>query len=78
VSSTNVQGALRIFLIGSDNAEDLLLNPARALRSKAPINPTLAYDFLRWMEDDQGGQEVVRKFKLQGEVIYSKAPSAES
>jgi ABC-type tungstate transport system permease subunit len=77
VSSTDIQSALRIFLIGSDDADDLLLNPARVLRSKAPRNPTLAYDFLRWMKEDQGGQEVVRKFKLKGETLYSTAPTVE-
>lgn len=73
-SDSSVQEALQIFLIGSDAADDRLLNPARVLRSKYPMDEELAIDFLRWMKDDGGGQGVVREFKVKGVTLYSTAP----
>jgi ABC-type tungstate transport system permease subunit len=74
-SSPDVQSSLKVFKFGTDALDDLLLNPARVLRSRTPMNQTLACDFLQWMKDDFGGQDVVRKFKLKGVFLYSTAPT---
>jgi len=77
VSSFDIQKALRVYRVGSDAADDILLNPARVLRGKSPMDRELAIDFLRWMEDDRGGQDVIRHFKLNDVILYSTAPLAD-
>jgi len=76
VSNCDVQKALRAYLVGSDAADDLLLNPARVLRGRSPMDQELAVDFLQWMEDDDGGQDVIRNFKLNGVTLYTTAPKS--
>jgi ABC-type tungstate transport system permease subunit len=70
----SVQDAVRIYLIGSDNADDLLLNPGRALRASQPMDEELAVDFMQWLKADDGGQEVVRTHSMNGVILYSTAP----
>jgi len=75
VSSEEVQKALRVYRIGSDSPDDLLLSTAQVLRGRAPLDQELAIDFLTWMRDDHGGQDVIRSFKLNDVVLYTPAPA---
>ncbi|PPQ79459.1 hypothetical protein CVT25_002621 [Psilocybe cyanescens] len=72
----SVTSHLKIFKIGSDNANDLLLNPAHALLGKqvSAANQDLCKAFMIWVTASNGGQKVVGSFEKNGHVLYSKAP----
>lgn len=53
---------------------NVMLNPAHALISTKAKNKPLANKFLDWLIADNGGQEIVGKFALNGEVLYTRAP----
>jgi ABC-type tungstate transport system permease subunit len=73
-SPDSVTSALTIFKAGSDDANDLLLNPAHVLLGKNTTDPTIAGAFLSWVVDSAGGQQVIANFEKNGQVLYSKAP----
>ena len=73
-SPDSVTSALTIFKAGSDDANDLLLNPAHVLLGKNTTDPTIPTAFLSWVVDSAGGQQVIANFTKNGQVLYSKAP----
>ncbi|KAG6910327.1 hypothetical protein DXG01_011395 [Tephrocybe rancida] len=79
-SPSTVTDGLQIFKAGSDNATDLLLNPARVLlSSKAdPANEEIWKAFMEWVVSADGGQKVIAEFQKNGEVLYSQAPVEQS
>ena len=78
-SNKTVQQSVKIFINGSDSASDPLLNPARLLlgAKATPGNSQLARKFLEWMCEKNGGQAVVRNFKINEETLYSEAPACD-
>lgn len=63
--------------MGSDNADDLLLNSAHLLYgAKASVeHADLCRVFQDWVVSPNGGQKVVEKFSKGGHVLYTKAPT---
>ena len=72
----DIQTSLEVYLIGSGAADDPLLNPARLLLGAKTPDTNIGYakDFLAWMVHAEGGQKVIREFKINGQVLYSVAP----
>lgn len=72
----SITSSLRIFKMGSDDADDLLLNPAHLLRGKGvpPANEGICKEFVSWVVSQNGGQKVIEKFSKNGKILYSKAP----
>ncbi|KAI5459598.1 hypothetical protein BGZ63DRAFT_388350 [Mariannaea sp. PMI_226] len=64
-----------IYKAGSDNADDLLLNPAHLLISKNAPNAKEAETFAKWLVSKKG-QAVITGFKKDGQQLYSGAPSS--
>ena len=77
-SPTNVTSALTIYKAGTDDATDLLLNPAHVLLgAKAdPANKAIWQAFMTWVVSPTGGQKVISEFKKNGQVLYSQAPTS--
>jgi len=74
-SPPNVTGLLRVYKRGDENDPDKwLLNPGRVLLGAKAAEKKLAEKFLDWIVDDKGGQDVVRDYKKNGEVLYAPAP----
>lgn len=62
---------LMIFCEGGDsNSDDILLNPCLAI---AQLNSPEAIEFYEWLKTD--GQAYVEEFRLNGDRLYSKAPT---
>jgi len=73
-----VTDGLNIYKAGSDNATDLLLNPAHVLLG-AKADPTateVSQAFMKWVVSADGGQKVIAEFKKNEQVLYSQAPSS--
>jgi hypothetical protein len=76
-SSDSVKSALKIFKSGSDDdPNDPLLNSAHALygaqvpRERADTGTA----FMDWLVSPDGGQEVIRTFSINGQVVVTGAP----
>ncbi|KAI8663767.1 PBP-domain domain-containing protein [Fusarium keratoplasticum] len=63
----------KIYKAGSDDADDLLLNPARALIGAKAPNADEAAAFVKWLVSDKG-QDVIAGFEKDGQQLYSRAP----
>ncbi|KAF9524918.1 hypothetical protein CPB83DRAFT_741595, partial [Crepidotus variabilis] len=77
ISATNaVKSRLSIFKMGSDAADDLLLNPAHLLHGTRAslVHADLCDAFAEWVANSTGGQKVVETFSKDGHVLYTKAP----
>ncbi|KAG7095013.1 hypothetical protein E1B28_005808 [Marasmius oreades] len=61
---------------GAESTEDeaVLLNPCSALSAPDTANKEMAEDFMNWVVRDDGGQQVVKDFKKNGERLYSPRP----
>lgn len=76
-SPASVTAGLRIFKAGSDDAIDLLLNPAHVLLGvKADLGQIDIWGalFMEWVVSADGGQKIIEEFKKSGQVLYSPAP----
>ncbi len=62
-----------IYKASTDDANDLLLNPAHLLIGTKAPNPDQAKSFAEWLVSSDG-QAVVVGFKKNGEQLYSPAP----
>lgn len=75
----SISSRLKVFKRGSDDANDLLLNPAHVLRGKrtSDANEMICKEFMTWVISPTGGQRVVENFSKPGagHLMYSKAPS---
>lgn len=69
----DIRNQTRIYKAGSDDADDPLLNPARALIGKKAPNADEAAEFVKWLVSDNG-QDVIAGFEKDGERLYSRAP----
>ncbi|KAI1918551.1 hypothetical protein LOZ58_002459 [Ophidiomyces ophidiicola] len=63
-----------IYKKSTDNADDLLLNPAYLLVGTRASDGDIAKLFAKWLVSQNGGQKVIRVFKKDGQVLYSPAP----
>lgn len=54
--------------------DDCLGNPAHALLSPHAQDQKIANLFLDWMLWTDGGQEVIRNFKVNGETLHGTSP----
>ncbi|KAF8900695.1 hypothetical protein CPB84DRAFT_1847157 [Gymnopilus junonius] len=72
----SITSTLKIFKMGSDDADDPLLNPAHLLCGKEPLpgNESISKEFVTWVLSRDGGQKVIEKFSKNGKILYSKAP----
>jgi hypothetical protein len=59
---------------GGEEEDDLLLNPAHALVGTYGANRELANEFADWLGEMNGGQEIIGRFEVIGEVLYTRAP----
>ncbi|KAL0570311.1 hypothetical protein V5O48_011649 [Marasmius crinis-equi] len=60
---------------GSNDDATILLNPCTAVLSAQPGNKEVAESFMSWLISADGGQQVVRDFKKNGEVLYTPVSS---
>jgi ABC-type tungstate transport system permease subunit len=76
-SPKSTSSRLQVFKRGTDDANDLLLNPAHVLRGKrvSVANEMICKEFMSWVVSPTGGQRVVENFSKHGHLLYSKAPS---
>ncbi len=66
--------SFKIFVEGSDDASDPLLNPCHALASTKTSSQAVATEFIAWLVSAEG-QGVIAGFKKNGQVLYSPAPT---
>ena len=71
-----VKSRLDIFKKGSDDASDPLLNPAHALYGAraSTAHGEIGKAFMDWLGSPDGGQNIIRTFSKNGQVLYSGAP----
>jgi ABC-type tungstate transport system permease subunit len=62
-----------IYKAATDNANDLLLNPAHLLVGAKAAHPDVADSFAKWCVSD-AGQKVITTFQKNGQILYSGAP----
>jgi ABC-type tungstate transport system permease subunit len=63
-----------IYKATTDDANDLLLNPAHLLVGKKAAHPSVANNFATWVVSATG-QKVITSFKKNGQQLYSPAPA---
>jgi ABC-type tungstate transport system permease subunit len=73
-ASQSVKSQSAIYKAGTDDAEDLLLNPAHILIGEGAKNEQMADAFAQWVIND-AGQAVITGFKKNGEQLYTGAPA---
>ena len=64
---------MTIYKAGTDNADDLLLNPAHLLVGSRATNAEKADAFAQWLVS-KAGQSVIKGFEKDGQQLYSPAP----
>ena len=73
---TELTDQIEIFKAATDDLCDPLLNPAHMLVGTQAEDRELTTAFAEWITS-QNGQDVIRGFEKNGEVLYTEAPSAE-
>lgn len=75
-ASKSTKASLKVYKIGSDEADDPLLNPGHMLRgSRIPaVNAEISRAFMAWVASPKGGQKIIEKFSKHGIILYTKAP----
>lgn len=71
----SLENQTTIYKAGTDNADDLLLNPAHLLIGANVPNLKIAKAFANWVVS-AAGQAVIVGFKHAGQQLYSGAPSS--
>ncbi|TWU72250.1 hypothetical protein ED733_001135 [Metarhizium rileyi] len=71
--SANLRNDVVVYKAGSDDADDPLLNPAHLLVGEKARNMAMALAFAEWATSSEG-QDVIKGFEKNGEVLYSGAP----
>ena len=71
---TNLTGQTVIYKAATDNANDLLLNPAHLLVGKKAAHARIANDFATWVTSATG-QKVITGFKKNGQQLYTGVPA---
>jgi len=71
----NATGNAVIYKASTDNADDLLLNPAHLLIGAKAANPDVAKAFADWVVSPSG-QSVITSFQKNGQQLYSGAPTS--
>lgn len=64
-----------IYKAATDDANDLLLNPAHLLVGKKAAHARTVSSFATWVVSARG-QKVITDFKKNGQQLYSPAPAA--
>jgi ABC-type tungstate transport system permease subunit len=64
-----------IYKAATDDANDLLLNPAHLLVGKKAAHAGMANNFTTWVTSARG-QKVITGFKKNGQQLYTGAPAA--
>ncbi|PPQ98256.1 hypothetical protein CVT26_003448 [Gymnopilus dilepis] len=72
----DIRSKLKLFKEGSDDPDDILLNPAHLLFGTrvSQENEEICWEFLSWVLSQDGGQRVIETFRRSGHVLYSRAP----
>ena len=69
----SISSRLKVFKIGGDDPDDLLLNPAHVLRGKerpeSAANHTIHKAFMSWVVSPTGGRRVIEDF---AHLLFSK------
>lgn len=67
---------MKVFKVGSDDANDPLLNPGHILRGSrtSAIHADISKAFMEWVASSHGGQKVIEMFSKNDIVLYTKAP----
>ncbi|KAF9261636.1 hypothetical protein L218DRAFT_930464 [Marasmius fiardii PR-910] len=75
-STPSVTSKLLIYK-GADSTEDemVLMNPCSALLASDAANKEIAEEFMKWLVNDDGGQQVIKEFKKNGERLYTPRPT---
>ncbi|RDA94717.1 hypothetical protein CP533_6773 [Ophiocordyceps camponoti-saundersi (nom. inval.)] len=63
-----------IYSKGTDNEDDVLLNPAHLLIGAKGNNQEMSKAFAEWLVDEKG-QSVIAGFEKNGEKLYTRAPT---
>jgi ABC-type tungstate transport system permease subunit len=71
----NLTNQAVIYKAATDDANDLLLNPAHLLVGKKAAHPGVANSFATWLTSARG-QKVITSFKKNGQQLYTDAPAA--
>ena len=70
---TSLQNQATIYKAATDNADDVLLNPAHLLVGNKAAHPDVADAFAKWVVSTNG-QKVITDFKKNGQQLYTGAP----
>ena len=70
---TSLQNQATIYKAATDNADDVLLNPAHLLVGKKAAYPDIADAFAEWVVSTDG-QNVITNFQKNGQQLYTGAP----
>jgi ABC-type tungstate transport system permease subunit len=71
---TNLTSQTIIYKAATDDANDLLLNPAHLLVGKKAAHAGMANNFVTWVTSARG-QKVITGFKKDGQQLYTGAPA---
>ena len=77
--AATVNSTMNIFKKGSDDANDPLLNPAHALygaKASTGDHADIGKAFMDWLVAPEGGQNIIKTFTVNGQVLYSEAPDS--
>jgi ABC-type tungstate transport system permease subunit len=72
---SNLTSQTVIYKASTDNATDLLLNPAHLLVGAKAAYPNIANSFAQWCISSRG-QSVITGFQKNGQQLYSGAPTS--
>ncbi|KAL8994385.1 MAG: hypothetical protein Q9169_005620 [Polycauliona sp. 2 TL-2023] len=73
-----IRDAMTVFMEQHDSDQDqTMLNPAHALVGTWGKNKDIANAYADWTVREDGGQKVASEFKVNGAVLYTKAPKEE-
>jgi ABC-type tungstate transport system permease subunit len=71
---SNLTNQAVIYKAATDDANDLLLNPAHLLVGKKAAHARIANNFATWVTSARG-QKVITGFKKNGQQLYTGAPA---
>ncbi|KAK1223620.1 hypothetical protein PQX77_013517 [Marasmius sp. AFHP31] len=72
-----VRDNLVVYKGAEGEGEDVLLNPCNALLASKTLDGEIAGGFMDWVVHQDGGQQVVRDFRKNGEQLYTARPKTD-
>lgn len=73
-SPKNITGTLEVYKAGSNDSNDMLLNPAHVLLGPQAKHAEICAQFMEWVVSSDGGQKIIAGFQKNGQLLYNKAP----